>query len=116
MLKQLLRLNKDKDFATVFKSGRLFKGRFLSIRVKENLLGYNRFGVMVGLKISKKAVERNLLKRQIKDILQQENLKIKQSLDIIVVPFPLILANNYQDISTDIISCLTKLSLYEKHD
>lgn len=114
MIKKELRLNKDKDFALVFKTGQQLKGRFLSVRVLANGLDYSRFGLMVGLKISKKAVERNYIKRQIKDVFKNEMLNIKTGYDIIVVVFPLILAKNYQEIENDLLLCFKKLNLYEK--
>lgn len=115
MIKKDFRLNKDKDFAMVFQNGQQVKGRFLSIRALSNNLEMNRFGVMVGLKISRRAVIRNLIKRRIKDVLIKEVANIKLGYDLVVVVFPLILDKNYQELETDLLFCFKKLKLYEKH-
>jgi ribonuclease P protein component len=44
-----------------------------------------RFGIVVGKNYSSKAVERNKIKRRIREILKEENL---QGLDVIIVVLP----------------------------
>lgn len=45
--------------------GPLFKGRFLSVKKKQNDFGENRFAVLVSKKYSHKATDRNKIKRDI---------------------------------------------------
>lgn len=112
MFNKSLRLSKDNDFKRVFSEGRQIKGSFLSFRVLENDLTFNRYGVLVGIKINSLAVKRNLIKRKIKNVLSKEDQKIKQGHDIVITTFPLILAKKYKEIESDIKNCLNKLKLY----
>ncbi len=72
MLPRQHRLNKRLDIERVFKRGRsVFVGN-LGLRLAPNNLKSSRFTVVVSLKVSKKAVERNLLKRRLREIVRQE--------------------------------------------
>ena len=57
--------------ATVIKSGISPKGLFYHIRERSNRGGENRYSVVVSSKVSKKAHERNLLKRRAREILRK---------------------------------------------
>lgn len=112
MLNQSLRLNKNKEFDQVFQAGHSFFGIFLGIKALKNEKNTNKFGVLVGLKISKLAVKRNLVKRRIKSVLEKENKNIKQGYNIVVITKPEIINQNYQDIKEEILRGLNKLKLY----
>ncbi|MDP1629479.1 MAG: ribonuclease P protein component [bacterium] len=55
-----------KNFNSVFKKGRKLEGCFIWLKFIKNNLGVSRFGFAVGMKISKKAVERNKIKRRLR--------------------------------------------------
>jgi ribonuclease P protein component len=112
MLSRQNRLHLDKDFDRVFKQGRGFYGRFLSLKIKANDLPINRFGILVGTKVSKKAVDRNKIKRRIRAILRAENQQLKPGYDIVIVVFPLILAKKYKEIKEDLKNACQRLKLY----
>ena len=57
------RLKKKRDFEDVFKRGKAVKGIFLFIKYRSNKLDVSRFGFVVSTKISRKAVERNRIRR-----------------------------------------------------
>lgn len=63
MLPRENRLTEKSDFAKVLKSGRITGGAFLSIAVHRGDGSVPKIGFIVSNKISKKAVERNRLKR-----------------------------------------------------
>ena len=112
MLNQSLRLNKNKEFDQVFQAGHSFFGIFLGIKALKNEKNTNKFGVLVGLKISKLAVKRNLVKRRIKSVLEKENKNLKQGYNIVVITKPEIINQNYQDIKEESLRGLNKLKLY----
>lgn len=112
MLNQSLRLNKNKEFDQVFQAGHSFFGIFLGIKALKNGENINKFGVLVGLKISKLAVKRNLVKRRIKSVLKKENKNLKQGYNIVVITKPEIINQNYQEIKEEISRGLSKLKLY----
>jgi ribonuclease P protein component len=85
MLVKENRLTKKKDFEEVFKHGKGIKQGFLYLKYKKNNLKSCRFGIIVGKNYSKKAVDRNKIKRRIREILAKKDV---QGLDIIVVVLP----------------------------
>ncbi|MCX6745090.1 MAG: ribonuclease P protein component [Candidatus Parcubacteria bacterium] len=67
MLKKINRLNKTKDIQDIMKSGKPFYAPLLMLKVRPNQLNNNRLTVVVSAKVSKKAVNRNLIKRRIRE-------------------------------------------------
>ena len=82
IVSSLTRLTNADDFSSVFILGKRFSGQFINIFYKPNQLEYNRFGLIVGKKINKKAVARNYMKRVIRDIFRQSDNSSK--MDIII--------------------------------
>lgn len=85
MLAGANRLKKKKDFERVFKQGKGFREGFLSLRVAENSLKINRFGFIVGQKVSKKATVRNKVKRRLRELVKDSLPRTKQGLDIVLI-------------------------------
>lgn len=81
------------------------------MKVRENHLPHSRFGVVVGLKVHKKAVKRNLVKRRIREILRANLLKIKSGYDVMVMTQPKSVETGYAELETQVLSCLKKLNL-----
>ena len=77
------RLKKKRDFEEVFKNGKTIKGVFLFIKFKKNDVSATRFGFIVSVKVSRKAVERNKLRRIFSEIVQTA-LKDINGFDLIV--------------------------------
>jgi ribonuclease P protein component, eubacterial len=88
MLKKINRLLLKKDFDAVWKKGRSSYDKILGIKTLSNNLTNNRFGIMAGLKVSKLAVERNKIKRRIRETIQVEEKKLKNGFDIVVTVLP----------------------------
>lgn len=112
MLEKKNRICKNKEFDRVF-TGQSFYAKFLGIKSTDNDKGETRIGVLVGLKVSKKAVLRNKLKRQIKSIISQELPLIKSGKDLVVITLPQILETEFEDIRSAIKGGLKKLNLYK---
>lgn len=91
---------KNKDFDIVFKKGKTKAGKLVFLKILKNNLGINRFGIVVSTKISKKAVVRNKIKRRIREIIRQINIKI--GFDIVIVAKQEIIDKNYQEIKNDL--------------
>ena len=88
MLPRDNKLKKKKDFENVFKRGKGFKQGFLYLKIVKNKLKTSRFAVVVGKNFSKKAVERNKIKRQIREIIQANLPEIKPAIDGVIVVLP----------------------------
>jgi ribonuclease P protein component len=115
MLSQRNRLTKNKDFDLVFKKGRSYYQPLFGIKIlQKNNNRFNRFGILLSTKVSKKAVERNLYKRRIKAILNLEKPKLKVGYDCVIVVFPVILGKSFQDIQTGIRGSFVKLNFYDQ--
>ncbi len=74
MFKKTYRLNTS-EFKEVFTLGKSIPNPFFLVKTKENGLTHPRFAVVVSKKISKRAVERNYLKRRfmhkLKDVVKK---------------------------------------------
>lgn len=81
------------------------------MKVRENHLPHSRFGVVVGLKVHKKSVKRNLVKRRIREILRGNLAKIKPGYDVMVMTQPKSVETDYAELETQVLSCLKKLNL-----
>jgi ribonuclease P protein component len=65
------RILKTRDFRRAYATGRSALAGFLKIYVAENVLEYPRIGIVVGKRVSKKAVFRNRIKRIIRPCANQ---------------------------------------------
>lgn len=63
MFKKRHRLNTS-EFKEVFNFGKSIKTSLFLVKIKENNKKYSRFAVVVSKKISKRAIERNYIKRK----------------------------------------------------
>ena len=68
MLEKKYRMLATRDFERVFARGGLVPGPFFLIRYLKRGRPESRFGFVVSTKVSKKAVERNTLKRRLREI------------------------------------------------
>lgn len=84
MLSHKNRLIKRGDFEAVYRQGRpLFCG-IIGLKVKANLADVTRIGISVGVKFSKEAVNRNRIKRQIREIFRKNIDSVKKGFDVVV--------------------------------
>ncbi|MFA4941929.1 MAG: ribonuclease P protein component [Patescibacteria group bacterium] len=111
MLKKVNQLRLDKEFDQVFKKGRSSYVEILGIKAFFTKAEESRLGILVSNKVSKKAVERNKIKRQIREILRLKLAKIKSGYDIIIITLPSILGKNYKEIELAIDSALDKIKI-----
>jgi len=102
MLAKENRLKKKKDFEKVFQAGKGFKQDFLFLKVLKNNLDKTRFGFIVSKKISNKAVIRNKIKRQLREIIRNRLQRIKKGMDIVLVTLPGIENQEFQEIETSV--------------
>jgi len=114
VLKKANRLTKNNDFDRVFKNGRSAYTKVLGVKALNNDSPDSRFGILIGLKVSKKAVIRNRFKRQIRAVIEKELPKLRSGVDVVIIVFPLILANNFKEVESALVSLFKKLNLYNK--
>ena len=113
MLKKQNQLTKDKEFDNVFKNGKSSYDQALGVKVIANKLNDSRFGILVSTKISKKAVERNRLKRQIREVIRLSLNEIKSGYDFIIITLPSVLGKTSQEIEESLKNHFKKFKLYK---
>ena len=111
MLSKENRLKKKKDFEKLFKEGKSFKEKFLVLKVNKNNLSNNRFGFIVSKKISKKAVVRNKIKRQLREIIRKEIKNYQKGFDVAVIALPGIALKDFKEIAQALESVLKKIKI-----
>lgn len=111
MLPAIHRLKQEKDFSQLARSRKIAFSKALGVKMRENGLPHSRFGVVVGLKVSKKAVKRNLIKRRIREILRKHLPEIVPGRDVMIMVNAKALGAEYVELESQVLSCLTKLRL-----
>jgi ribonuclease P protein component len=78
------RLTKKKDFQKVYQKGTFFSLGNLNLRITKNEQGETRVGFLVGKRVAKKAVERNTIKRKIRNAVRLNLSNIKLGWDVVI--------------------------------
>lgn len=87
MLPRSRRIFTERDYRRVGRTGRARRGRLLHVRFVNNGLLHNRFGIIVGKRVSKKATDRNRLKRQLRHLVSRLP-KTVEHCDVVIVVQP----------------------------
>lgn len=95
MLSKINRLRKKKDFQRAYRQGRSFSAPGLWMKILPNHLGITRVGIVVSRKISRKAVQRNLIKRRLRNIVRLYLPSLLAGYDIVLTARPGILEQSY---------------------
>ncbi len=90
MLAKKYRLTKNKEFEAVMNGKTIYSPVLLIKRIK-NKLPFSRFGIIVSNKVSKKANQRNLIKRRIREIIRLLLNKTEKGYDIVIIVSPKII-------------------------
>lgn len=113
MLKKENRLSKKKDFDAVWQKGRSSFDKILGVKILPNKLAFNRFGIMIGLKVSKKAVLRNKIKRRLREIIQAEFLNLKNGFDVVITVLPSARGAEFEDLRKSLGGNLKRLGMFK---
>jgi ribonuclease P protein component len=111
MLPRKYKLRRENDFKKIFKQGKHYQKDFIRIRFLKNNLNFSRFAFVVGTKISKKATQRNKIRRQLEEIIRLNLNQIKTSFDIIILVELAIIEKNYKQIEKVSIDLLKESKL-----
>ncbi len=108
MLPKENRLKKKKDFEKVFEKGETIKGDSVYIKALKTKEPFTRIGFIVSKKVSLNAVERNKIKRRIREIVK--TIPIKNKFDIVIVSLSKIKKNTFEEIKQDIEKTFKKIN------
>ena len=104
-------LAKERDFKKVNAMGRSFFSPYLRLKYLANRSEDSRFAVVVSLKASKKAVERNRIRRQLQEVLRLNRSKITAGNDIVISVNSKAIGKEQQVLEKDVLALLTKAKL-----
>jgi ribonuclease P protein component len=109
-LKGEIYLKKPADFARVHKQGKYINNRLISLKSHGNGLSFARWGIMTGKKLGK-AVIRNRVKRRLREILRQANLKPGN--DIVIMARSGAVTADFMELTQAVLGLLKKGGLSE---
>lgn len=101
------------DFDLVFKKGRRIRGRTFSliISASEDKNEECKIGIIITKKVCKKAVDRNKLKRQVRNTIYRYILKsLPTGQKIIVMAFPVPKPRKYQEIKEELVGLFNEFA------
>ena len=108
----MLSLCTKKDFERVAKHGQPFFVSEFGFKIAKNNLKTNRYGIVISLLTDKKAVVRNKLRRQIKDIISQNDPKVKKGYDLMFLSKESLKKLNFSQIREKIDFLYQKVDLW----
>lgn len=111
MLSKQNRLKKKKEIEKVMRFGRAQAGEFLFLKWVKNGLEAPRFCFVVSKKVSKRAVQRNKVKRRLREAVKIFLPQIKEKVDVAVFAKPEILPKEFSQIKDEIQKLLAKQKL-----
>lgn len=114
MLSADFRLRKKTDIDRVWKKGRSFATPIFSLKIAKNGLAVSRFAVVIGTKVDKRAVVRNLAKRRLREAIRLLAPQLVAGEDVIVMGRGKIATSSYEDISRTMRFALEKSGLLKR--
>ena len=113
MIKKENRLTKDKEFDNVWQNGQASFDKTLGVKMVKNDLKISRLGILVGTKVSKKAVLRNKIKRRLRKIVRAQFEEIKPGFDIVIIALPACQKKELAELEISILDNFKKLKLFK---
>ena len=113
MLQKENRLLKEKEFQSVFQKGRGFYVKEIGAKCAPNGRDATRFGFSLSLKVSKKAVERNRVKRQLRAIVREAMPGIRGGYDCVFVVRPELRDLSFEEKKERVLAILKHLKLFK---
>lgn len=108
MLQADHRLRKDLDIKKVVSKGRYSYSAELTLKYLPNNTNVSRFAIVVSTKVDKRAVQRNRLKRRLREILRLNLQQIKPGWDILVITKQKALSLDYGQLQEALLSLIKK--------
>ena len=84
MLARQFRITKKEDFEAAYRQGKRFFLGPITMFVRKNGFQLSRFGIVVSTKFSKYAVDRNRIKRQIREVIRKNGKNIAIGQDAVL--------------------------------
>ncbi|MBP5651352.1 MAG: ribonuclease P protein component [Clostridia bacterium] len=112
MLNKQYRLKKRKEFAYMYRKGDASHTKYLTLVVVPTKMDHARVGFSVSKKVGK-AYKRNLIKRQLTEIIKTTLPHMDAKYNYIVIAKPSITELNFAGIREEVLSVLKRSGHYE---
>ena len=106
------RLSNSNEIKEVFKRGQILDSGFFQVRFIPAAPGLKKFAFIVGLKVSKKAVIRNRIRREVSEIIRLNISKIKPGYFIVILVKPQAANGEVKNLKEDLVNSLIKISRF----
>ena len=103
------RIRKKRDFASIYRYGSRYRGRYYTLVYRPNALGCSRLGVVVSKKVGP-AVTRNGVKRRMRELFRRNKGLFTESMDLIIVARPEIVDLGFAELEAGYFSALGALT------
>ena len=111
MLPKANRLTKETDFKKIAKGAKPIHSKFFLLKKLSTPEKLVKFGIVISSKISKKAVVRNKIRRQIREVLKENLADIKTGQKVMIVVKDTALNKDFKEIKQDLENLLIKTKL-----
>ena len=111
MLPQSCRLRQEKDIKALFAKGKSAFGLWMGVKFRKNNLSTSRFAVVVGSKVSKSAVVRNRLKRQVRGVVERHFSQLFPGFDVLILTKKEAVEKTSAELETQLLSLFKKIPL-----
>jgi len=102
------RIRKRKDFLSLYKKGKRYRGKYFNLIYLSNDFSFSRMAVIVSKKVGN-AVKRNKIKRQMRTLFRRNKSLLKAPFDIIIIAKKEILESSWLTLKGDYFSALESI-------
>lgn len=111
MLPRPNRLTLDKDIKALFAKGKGVFDVYAGLKFRKNDIAVTRFAVVVGTKVSKSAVTRNRLRRQVREAIRSRLPEIKPGFDVMVLIRKEAIGKTFEELERHVVDGLRKAKI-----
>lgn len=103
------RIKKKKEFLLIYKKGKHYKGKYFSLIYLSSDLSFSRIAIVASRKIGN-AVQRNKIKRWIRNLFRKNKELLKSSVDIVIIPKKNIMKLSWLSLQQEYLSAIEFIS------
>lgn len=109
MLPKEKRLTNTRDFKRVYQKGSFFSVGLFSVNYLPNKSSFTRIGIVINKKVEPKAVNRNRLKRQLREVARKYYSKLPAGVDVIITIKKAAVGTKFEEIEKSFVEAVGKL-------